>query len=316
MKRETVNYVQAGLAVVLAGALLFWILLRITGGGGDLDRYVIYYGNVAGLRFGTPVYYEGYRVGEIQSVRPDREGPRTRYRVEIGIEEGWGVPVDSVAQISASGILGDVAINITEGADRRMLEPDDEIQGEQGGDIFAAFNSLAGEVQTLADGQLEPLLELLRARLDEFTTELTQSTPSILQEVRELLESLNRTAGALDQILSDDNVRSMDAMIGDVAAASRSLRDVAGTLDGSRRKVEGLLTELETLVAESRPDVQATVAELRNVMGILEQRLDGITAQLDTASRNVNEFTRTLRRDPSRLLRSAEADDSAEAPLQ
>ena len=315
MKRDTVNYWQAGIAVVVAGLLLTWLLFRLTGRGGDVDDYVVYYQNVAGLKFGTPVYYEGYRVGEIREVRPDRSGERTRYRVTVGIDEGWGVPADSVAQISASGILGDVAINISEGSSKRMLEPGSEIEGLQGGDIFAAFNALAGEAQMLADEQLVPLLDLLKTRVDEFTLQLNDTTPEFVGQVQTLLARLNESAAAISELLSDDNVRQMDAIVANVADASVGLRGVVDNLDGSRQQVDQLLSELDTLVSSSRPDLQQTVGEMRQAVEALGGRLDNITAQLDAASRNMNEFSRSIRRNPGRLLYSGAEDDTAEEPL-
>ncbi len=315
MKRDKVNYLQAGLAVLVAAAVLVWVLFRVTGRSGDTELYQVYYGNVSGLRFGTPVFYEGYRVGEVRDVEPDRSADRTRYRVELAVEQGWGIPSDSVAQISATGILGDVAVNIMEGESASMLTPGSEIRGVQGGDIFTAFNSLAGEAQMLADERVGPLLDLLNQRVDEFTAQLTSETPQVVSQVQTLLGSLNESAAALNGLLDSDNVQRIDSIVSNVSDASGDLRSLAASLETSRQKTDTLLTELESLVVSASPDLQRTGRELRVTMTTLGGRLDNITDQMDSASRNMNEFSRSIRRNPGRLLHSSEEPDAAEEPL-
>ena len=112
MKRENVNYLAVGVFVLTMLILFMVVLYRITGRGGPMDSYFVFLDNVAGLNQGTPVYYEGFKVGQVEDITPDRSTGQTRYRLEISLPSGWQIPADSVARAVSSGLLSAVTIDI------------------------------------------------------------------------------------------------------------------------------------------------------------------------------------------------------------
>ena len=72
MKRDTINYVAVGAVVLAALVLLLVGLALITGRSGAATDYFVHYRNVTGLRYGAPVFYEGYRIGEVAAIEPER----------------------------------------------------------------------------------------------------------------------------------------------------------------------------------------------------------------------------------------------------
>ena len=70
-----------------------------------------------------------------------------------------------------------------------------------------------------------------------------------------------------------------------------------------------LLAQAGDLVAENRPDVRNTIRDLAQVTSALAARIDAISHNLESSSRNFNEFTREIRKSPNRLLFTPEADD-------
>ena len=91
---------------------------------------VVYYANVAGLKFGTGVFYEGFRVGQIETITPQSGDDGTRYEIQISVEKGWRIPRDSVARVQSSGLISAVRIEIEEGEARDFLSPGDIIAGK------------------------------------------------------------------------------------------------------------------------------------------------------------------------------------------
>ena len=107
MKRDHVNYTLVGAVVLVALALLLFALVLITGKRGGEADYHTYYRNVTGLRAGAPVFYQGYRIGQVDDVVPERGGDGTRYRVALSLRADWPIPDDSVARLQSSGLLAD-----------------------------------------------------------------------------------------------------------------------------------------------------------------------------------------------------------------
>ena len=142
MKRDTVNYFYVGIAVLVSLALLLGALYGITGSaGGARDRYVVHYQNVAGLGFGSAVFYQGYRIGQVDAVTPEQSGGKTTFRVDLSVNQGWKIPIDSVAALLSSGLLSDVFVGVTEGQLPTMLADSVELKSREGGDVFAAMRA-------------------------------------------------------------------------------------------------------------------------------------------------------------------------------
>lgn len=135
MKRDNINYLLVGVATLAAFGLLLATLFAITGRGGATTGYHAYFNNVTGLRFGAPVLYQGFRIGQVQDIIPDRS-QGMRYRVELVVRKDWQIPSDSIAQLQASGLLADVRIAIQGGESTAMLPPGAEVTGVVGGDVL------------------------------------------------------------------------------------------------------------------------------------------------------------------------------------
>ena len=115
--------------------LLLVGLALITGRSGVSTDYIVHYRNVTGLRYGAPVFYEGYRIGEVSEVEPQRGASGTRYQVTLSVRRDWTIPDDSVASLQSSGLLADMSVGIKEGSSRTMLAPGAEIKGAETADV-------------------------------------------------------------------------------------------------------------------------------------------------------------------------------------
>lgn len=302
MKRDNVNYVLVGVVVIAALALLLVTLGIVTGRTGEAERYHVYYGNVTGLGFGAPVFYEGFRIGQVAEVTPERGGEEgIRYRVELAVREDWPIPSDSVAQLVSTGLLADVSVGIREGASPQMLAPGSEITGVEGADLFTAMNDLAGELTILTRERIRPLVDTLATRLESIGNTLDDSTPELMQQASELLERLNRSATSLEAMLGQENRQALSEVLGNVRAISADMQH-------TRERADVLLDALNATVEENRPEIRQSLGDLQRTIGALAQRIDAITHHLESSSRNLDEFSREIRRNPNRLLFTAPPD--------
>ncbi|HST28905.1 MAG TPA: MlaD family protein [Rudaea sp.] len=312
MKRDSVNYVLVGAAVLAAGVLLLVVLAMITGRGGATTAYFTHYRNVTGLRYGAPVFYQGYRVGQVGAITPERDaGPdgarRTRYKIELDVRRDWPVPKDSVAHLSSTGLLADVAVAISEGKERAMAAPGGELAGAENADIFSAMNELAGQITQLTRGQISPLIQTLSKRVDSITGAIDKGTPEIVEQSRKLLAQLNTASASLNDVLKPDNRAALDAILANTKQMTAQLHD-------TQQKLDDALGQLDSIARENRPGIRDAVADLRAVLGALSARIDSISQHLQTASRNFDEFSREVRKNPNRILISPKPDKVEEEP--
>ena len=308
MKRDNINYLVTGSVVAATLLLLFAILYKMTGRTGDTDPYHVYYEQVAGLRFGTAVFYEGYRIGQIEAVTPERTGAQTRFRIDLSVDKGWPIPDDSVAEITTSGLLSDVFIVLNEGSSSEILNPGAELRGLESGDLFAALGGLAERIDELTATELTPLVQMLRQRVDSITGELAIQTPLIVSEIAEMVAKLNVSAASVQKIVGEQNQQYVSNTLRNLEQTSSSAATLVGELHATRAQLDGLLFEFKQIAAENRPGVQRMVQELEATVDRLSVRLTEMGFNLDEAARNLNEFARAIRMRPNRLIFSPDAD--------
>jgi len=311
VKRDNINYVLVGAVVAAAVALLLVALAAITGRGGASSDYVARYRNVTGLRDGAPVFYEGFRIGQVESIDPERaphEGKiETRYKVTFAVRRDWPIPKDSVARLTSTGLLADVAIGISEGASADMAKPGGELAGLENADLFSSMNALAVQLSDLTRNQVSPLVKTLTTHVDSIASKLDESTPEIVEQSRQLLQRLNSASASVDDLLKPQNRAAIGAILGNVQTLSHDLR-------ATQAKLDGAIGQIDEVIRENRPGVRDSVDDLRGILASLSERIDSITQNLAVAARNFNEFSREVRMSPNRLLIAPKRDKIEEEP--
>jgi phospholipid/cholesterol/gamma-HCH transport system substrate-binding protein len=323
LKRDNVNYLVVGVFVLTALVTLLVLLYFITGKGGPRDTYYVVYSHVSGLRVGTPVYFDGYPVGQIDAIRPLHSQEGIRYRVSLSIERGWPIPADSVARMTASGLLAALSINIRQGRSGDLLEPGAEIRGQEGGDFFQVMNRVALDLNDLAQTELKPLLQNLDTQVSMVAREFQARGPAILAGGQELVDRLNATARRVETLLDDDNLALLDATLDNVhrtsanaVEASRTavaiaergeaiaadLQGLSGDIHGTRAEVDALIGDLRGVVGENRRNLQHSLEDLRGILAVASRHVERVAYHMEGTSRNMHEFSRQIRQNPGLLL--------------
>jgi phospholipid/cholesterol/gamma-HCH transport system substrate-binding protein len=276
------------------------------------------------------VYYDGYQVGQVEEVEPERGEQGLRYRVTFSVIEGWQIPQDSVAKI-ASGLLSGVWIDIAGGESGTLVAVDGEVKGQDYANMFAAVNDIAATFNGLSEDGLRPLLRNLNRRIDELSAEYrglsAQSLrpfvdslrakiddPQLFADLKGLAAKLNDSAGRLQQLLRDENQAHVSAILGNVSQASADLKDLMQRLEDTRTQLHTLLADVDGVVTENRAPVAESVRSLRDSLAVISDRIDSLMYHLDGSSRNMHEFTRQIRENPGVLLKSSPQPAQGESP--
>lgn len=317
MRRDNINYMVVGFFVVGLFVVFMITLYQITGRVGPTDQYTVTYRNIAGVKFGTPVLYEGYPVGQVETIEPVRTPEGMRYRLTLSITEDWSIPDDSIARIMSSGLLATMTIEIREGQSSVMLEPGAELPGQEAVSMLAAINDVAADFQQLSQESIRPLLDSLTVNVNRLTDELLviahEDVRPLLMELRQadivgelnsLLSNLDDGAQSLKTILNEDNQRKISMTLDNVQSASGNLDTLLVNVDEMRGQMSGILEGVDALVYDNRADLDTAVANLRRSLEAVANSMDTITYQLEGSTRNLNEFTRQIRANPGAILRS------------
>lgn len=112
------RYLTIGLFTlgVIAAGFMFVYWLYNSGGLGARDRYSVQFkGSVAGLFVGSPVTFNGLRVGEVSTLRISPVDP-SQMDVVLSVEAGTPVRSDTKAGMEFQGLTGAAAVALTGGS--------------------------------------------------------------------------------------------------------------------------------------------------------------------------------------------------------
>jgi phospholipid/cholesterol/gamma-HCH transport system substrate-binding protein len=125
MSRNVIETVMG--AVVLVVAALFLFFAYSTAQVRAVRGYEVsaQFGKIDGIRDGGDVRINGIKVGTVLSTMLD---PKTYFPVvRMSIDPNIKLPVDSVASISSSGLLGDKFLSLLPGGSDEFIKPGGQI---------------------------------------------------------------------------------------------------------------------------------------------------------------------------------------------
>ena len=150
----------------------------------------------------SKVNTESISIGQVGAIIPERDaasaGERhTRYKIALSVRRDWPIPNDSLARLTSTGLLADVAIGISEGKSKDAAAPGSELKGVENADIFTAVNELAAQLTELTRDQIAPLIKNLSQHVDSIASVIDKNTPELVEQSKALLHRLNAASDSI-----------------------------------------------------------------------------------------------------------------------
>jgi len=291
------NYVAVGafvlLVLFLAAGFVLWYS---DAADGEAEvRYEMYFGgSVSGLSEGGSVRYLGVVVGRVARIGIDPRDP-ARVRVVADIREDTPINKTTVARLTLQGVTGLLFVDL------RPRAPG------------------AGPPERV-EGIKYPVIPTEQSQFDVLVSNL----PDVVAKAGESLERINA-------MLSDENIAAVSASLANARKASEDLpqtvTDARAMFRDLRDAANEMNSTMESLGELGGQDIKAASARLREVadtIAVTASRLDRLVAENEgnvdrfadqglaefeqllrearAAMRSVDALSRTLERDPSRLI--------------
>ena len=247
--------------------------------------YYVRFNNIGEIVKTSPVYVNGYKVGNVQEIDYDFKSGNGAC-VAIAIDKRLQIPVGSIAEINKE-LLSSSSISILQSNSKEYIAPGDTLNGKLKSDAMEA----AGEMLP-AIGEMLPKIDSILISLNS-----TLANPAInntLNNVEQLTAQLNSTSKDLDQLLN-----------GDIATASGKL--VA--LEDQMLELSTKLNEIEyqRIVASlegSLKNLEEITASLNNGEGTAGMLLKDSTLymRLNETCESANALLEDLKENPKRYV--------------
>jgi phospholipid/cholesterol/gamma-HCH transport system substrate-binding protein len=313
MQDSRINYVVVGAFVTAMIVAMVVVISMLAGRSGATDKYFTVYSNVSGLKFGTQVFYEGYQIGQVENIEPiDKGNNQLEFKVDFEVQEGWKIPADSIARAQVSGLLSAVAIDIRAGKSTTLLRPGAEIEGAEPSNMFAALQDISSQFGDLSANSIKPLL----ANLNKYVTVLGDSTiahlPNAMADLEKIASSVQRTVALIEtEVLKPQNRDRIDSILANFDTTAANLAQVSTGLDETRRVLNESITKVNGVIDENAGNVSEAARNLRYTLDTIARYVDDISHNTDATARNMAEFSRAIRENPSLLLGGSPQKDQA-----
>ena len=284
-----------GTVAVLAFVL---VLLGAPGLFRPLVTYTIYFDNAAGIKIGAPVMLAGRKIGQVQKLYspvsreederaqkadaelhppeagatptptpPEGNPNKLKYevRIEVQVDKNAMVYRDAHARLMQLGLLGDMAIDMTQGTQSSGRAKDGEMfPGERVPD----FGEAAAK-----------MLEVIKPVATEAT--------STMKELQTTAQNLSR--------ITDEN-SELNLALGEFKTFGEHLVDLSapdGALSHSLTNIEKISTSLS-----ENNNIEITLQNVRTS----SEKLKATVAELGPAGENIKQFSETIKTQPWRLI--------------
>ena len=209
--------------------------------------------------------------------------------------------IDEVVSLSAS-------LKVTSDNLAKVLSPENADKLDSVVDnVLAASVSLA-----LMSGEArEDIRELLGPKSQERINAMVDNFSRASANVATMSQTMDER---VKEILTPKTTKKVQNALDNIALAANNIADLTSDLHSTRERLDQLLTGLNAIAEENRPELRESVTDLRHTFRSLSQRVDAITYNLEGTSRNLSEFSRTIRNNPAVLLlgTSKNADELGE----
>lgn len=288
------NEIMTGLLVVSTVAVLVFVLVLLGAPGlfRPLVTYKIYVDNAAGIKQGAAVMLAGRKIGQVaklyspvskeeerraeeaaaafhppepNATPSDTNKPKYEARIDVQVDRNAIVYRDAKTRLMQLGLLGDMAIDITQGTDAAGRAREGE--------------SFAGERTPDFSEAASKMLEVIEPVAAEATT-----TMKGLQETAANINHLTDENSELTQALIQ--VKSFGEHMADLTAPDSALSHSLNNIE----KISNSLTENNNL--------QVTLQNFRDA----SDKLKITMRDLEPVGKNIAEFSDTIKSQPWRLV--------------
>jgi ABC-type transporter Mla subunit MlaD len=283
-----------GLLVVGTVAVIVVVLILLGAPGlfRPLVTYRIYVDNAAGIKQGAPVMLAGRKIGQVQKLyspvsreeerrahevattyhpnpaatpAPPNGKPKFEARIDVQVDKNALVYRDAHARLMQLGLLGDMAIDMTEGTEAAGRARD--------GETFA--------------GERVPDFSAAAARMLEIIKPVAAEATNTMKGLEQTSQNLNRIAD------ENSNLNLALAQFKTVGEHLSELTAPDGALTSSLNNIEKISNDLS-----KNRNIEVTLQNFRES----SEKLKSTLRDIEPVGRNIAEFSETVKTQPWRLI--------------
>ena len=255
------KFARLGILIVFSITVFIWGLAYLKGNDffSRTNHYHAYYERVDGLSSSANVAYNGFPIGKVREVKfaPDNSG---RLLVTFSIDANFKIPVNSVAQIISSDIMGTRSVKLLMSDEKEFYLPNDTILGTIESDLKEQVSLQVLPLKNKA----EELLSTVDSAITVLTTILNEDAQKNLSasfaNINQTIKHIEATAADIEEIVASEK-ESMKNILSNVDEITTSFKNNTAIFEATLQNLHSFSDTLSQISVTPVLDNIETVSE-------------------------------------------------------
>jgi phospholipid/cholesterol/gamma-HCH transport system substrate-binding protein len=312
------KYTKLGILIVVSITILIWGLSYLK--GNDVfkksDDYHVIYSRIEGLSASNDVMLSGYKIGQVKNIQflPDHSG---RLLVTFSIDSSVKLPVNTVAQIVSSDLMGTRVIKINLGSGQEFYANNDTIPGDVESDLKEQVSMQVLPIKNKAEELLGTLDSAITVLTVIFNEDARKNLSESFENINQTIFNIEKATADLQEVVASnkDNVSKIITNLDTITTTfSTSAEDFEKTLQNLSALSDTLahlpVSPLLQNIFEATEKINVVLAQLErkdNSAGMLLNDTQ-LYENLNLLTDNMNLLLNDIRVSPERYLNFSAVD--------
>jgi len=312
------KYAKLGILIVFSLTVLVWGLAYLKGQDffSRSDFYYVYYDRVDGLTKSANISLSGYPIGKVRDIQFAADNSE-RLLVTLSIDANFRIPVNSVAQIVSSDIMGTRSVKLLMSNASQYYQPNDTILGAIESDLKEQVSMQVLPLKNKAEellGTLDSAITVLTMILNE---DAQENLSASFANINRTIKNLETTTADLEEIVGSEkeNIKNIFENIdeitttfknntGEFEATLHNLHAFSDTL--SQVSVAPVLDNIETISEQLIATIEKLNSDESSAGRLLND--DELYTNVNMLSENLAFLIKDIQNNPKRYLQFSAFD--------
>ena len=269
----------------------------------DHRHFNVRYDNIQGLKEGSSVTLNGFKVGVVSNIKLLSEKNKNLL-VKITIEKDFNIPDNSICKIVSQDLMGVKAVELILGSSNQLAKDGDYLVGSVASSLQDEVNSQILPLKLKTEdliGSIDSVMTIVTAVLDKNTRESLQNS---LKSLDETFYILSKTMIKVDSLVIENDDRITN-IINNIETITSALSSNSNNLENIFSNVSELTNDISNSgLIDAINGLNNIIYNINNNQGNLKMLLedDQLYLNLEKITNELSELLKDIKHNPSRYV--------------
>lgn len=312
------KYVRLGILIVISLTILIWGLSYLKGHDifNRTNSYHVVYQRIDGLLESNKVTMNGYQIGQVQEIKfaPGNSG---NLIVTFLIDDAFRIPVNSVAQIVSSDIMGTRSIKMIMSNEQELYQPNDTIPGAVESDLKEQVSMQVLPIKNKAEQLLGTIDSAITVLTVIFNEDAQRNLSESFAKINRTIANIEQTTSDLQEIISSEK-QSVQRIVTNIDSVTTAFKQNSKNFE---LVMDNLVAFSDTLSMFSVTPVLQNISDASNqILGLMDKlnseestaglllNDDELYNSINVLSENLSSLVNDIQNNPKRYLQFSAID--------